>query len=215
MTKPKRYTIKPTRLSGAIDWTVAEVAMGTVGIGGVIHLAHYVIESLKTRGDIVEFGCYRGVTGAYLSRMSNRRVWLFDSFEGLPEQSVKDIGTRLPAGKFKTSITTVKANFARILARKPRIVKSWYNDLKPSQLPRRISFAHLDSDYYESVLQSLRLVYPKMSVGAYCLIHDYNCDFIHGVKLAVDEFMSDKPEKVVVLTDPHNSPSSYCMFQKQ
>lgn len=55
----------------------------------------------KTRaffGDVVEFGCYVGTTSVFLAKTlekwgSSKTLWLYDSFEGLPEKSVKDINS--------------------------------------------------------------------------------------------------------------------------
>ena len=47
-------------------------------------------------GSIVEMGCWKGGCGAFMAHCtkkngSNRPVWLFDSFEGLPEPSTEDV----------------------------------------------------------------------------------------------------------------------------
>ena len=47
------------------------------------------ILSSNISGDVVEFGCYVGTTSVYLAeklQSSNRTLWLYDSFEGLPEK---------------------------------------------------------------------------------------------------------------------------------
>jgi O-methyltransferase len=74
-----------------------------------------------------------------------------------------------------------------------------------AQLPSRIAFAHLDGDLYESILTSLTHVYPRLSQGAICLIDDYadpacpGWNGLPGVKVACDEYLRDKPERVSVL----------------
>ena len=73
-------------------------------------------------------------------------------------------------------------------------------------MPKKISFAHLDGDFYSSILESLIYVYPNLSKGAIVIIDDYCDPKIHdvnnilpGVKKACDEFFEDKKEKVGVL----------------
>lgn len=88
----------------------------------------------------------------------------------------------------------------------PKIHEGWFADILPTQLPDKISFAHLDGDFYSSILESLIYVYPRLSKGAVVVIDDY-CDpkqldannILPGVKKACDEFFKDKKEKVSVL----------------
>lgn len=71
----------------------------------------------------------------------------------------------------------------------------------------KYSFAYLDGDLYDSILISLKHVYPRLTKGAICLIDDYNDPSINpvgwnklpGVKKACDEYLSNKPEKVTLL----------------
>ena len=51
------------------------------------------IDKEEIEGDLVEMGCWSGGCGAFMSwcsKESNRKIWLFDSFEGLPELSEED-----------------------------------------------------------------------------------------------------------------------------
>jgi O-methyltransferase len=74
-------------------------------------------------------------------------------------------------------------------------------------LPKRICFAHLDGHLYDSIMVSLKYVCPRLSSGAICLIDDY-CDtsinpggwnHLPGVKKACEEFLSDKPKRIVYI----------------
>ena len=46
-------------------------------------------------GDVVEFGCYRGETSVLLaealSNTPDKWLWLYDSFEGLPQKQKEDV----------------------------------------------------------------------------------------------------------------------------
>ena len=57
----------------------------------------YIIKAatscLETRGDFVELGCYKGDTSLLLAEIlkdSEKKLWIYDSFEGLPEKSSSD-----------------------------------------------------------------------------------------------------------------------------
>jgi O-methyltransferase len=75
-------------------------------------------------------------------------------------------------------------------------VQCWFSRVHRTQLPDEICFAHLDGDLYTSIRDSLKVVYPRLVPGAACIIDDYGWDGLTGVKVAVDEYMADKPEKV-------------------
>jgi O-methyltransferase len=57
-------------------------------------LIEYLHQSLPVEGDVCEFGVAQGAISAVLAheiKNTNKNIWLFDSFEGLPEPSEKDI----------------------------------------------------------------------------------------------------------------------------
>ena len=63
-------------------------------------------ECLKTSGDFVELGCYRGDTSLMLAEILKglgKKLWIYDSFEGLPEKSSEDnspLGDNFKKGNF-------------------------------------------------------------------------------------------------------------------
>lgn len=155
--------------------------------------------SLSVAGDFVEMGCFRGDTSILLAEIlrdeeaaRGKSLWLYDSFAGLPDKSAADqsaLGEAFQAGALTASQREVKARFLRANLKVPHIVKAWFVDLKPDDLPPKIAFAFLDSDLYDSVKTSLALVAPKMSSGGLMLVHDYQNPALPGVTLAVDEFI--------------------------
>lgn len=181
-----------------------EMAVGIVDSqmldpGRVINIAHYALQCSALPGDMVEFGCYAGRTAAVLAHVVDKPLWLYDSFEGLPERAAQDAGA---AGNFQRgSLKLEKAEaevferFEKHKLRKPNVYKGWFSAVMPGDLPERICFAHLDGDFYDSIRDSLRLVYPRLVPGAACIIDDYGWSGLPGVQAAVDEFMADKPEK--------------------
>ena len=119
-----------------------------------------------------------------------KKLWIYDSFEGLPEKSVFDesvLGEDFKRGELFVSKREVKERFLRAGLPVPRIVKGWFCDLGESDLPSLISFAFLDGDFYESIRDSLRLVGPRMSEGGVIVVHDYSNPALPGVRKAVEE----------------------------
>ena len=149
--------------------------------------------ALLIDGDFVEFGCYKGDTSLLLAevlRKSGKRLWIYDSFEGLPEKSLMDesvLGKDFKGGELYVTKREVKERFLRAGLLVPVIKKAWFKDLSSDDLPEQIAFAFLDGDFYESIKDSLKLVMPKMVSGGVLVVHDYTNLALPGVRKAVDE----------------------------
>jgi hypothetical protein len=156
-------------------------------------------------GDIVEFGCYRGRTsmmlaGAlqemgkkydYSDRMhgiTERRLWLFDSFEGFPKTShaIDAASPHIRAGVWFAGAPAggtpdeVRALCAQYIApERILVIAGWYKDTL-HQLPPGQKFAvvHVDCDYYESTFQVLDHLFGNdmMSDGCTVLFDDWYCN---------------------------------------
>lgn len=155
-------------------------------------------ECLKLSGDFVEMGCYKGDTSLLLAEVlkgQNKKLWIYDSFEGLPEKRVEDesvLGVEFKKGELPVTKREVKERFLRAGMRIPVIKKGWFGELKSEDLPKIISFAFLDGDFYESIRDSLRMVGDRVCNGGVILVHDYYNEKLPGVKRAVDRWMTGK-----------------------
>lgn len=145
-------------------------------------------------GDVVEFGCYVGTTSVYLARAlqtTRKKLYLYDSFAGLPNKRSEDIS---PAGEqFKTGeLLATKKELIRNLKQAnvpmPVITKGWFSDVTHDQVPLEISFAFLDGDYYDSILDPLRLIWSRLSPGAIIVIDDYANEALPGAAKAVEDW---------------------------
>ena len=120
---------------------------------------------------------------------SEKRLWIYDSFEGLPEKKEADksvLGESFKGGELAVTKREVKGRFLRAGLPVPVIKKGWFADLTEVDLPERIAFAFLDGDFYESIRDSLKLVEPRMSGGGVVVVHDYSNPALPGVKKAVE-----------------------------
>ncbi len=80
-------------------------------------------------------------------------------------------------------------NFKKAGLPLPKIKKAWFSELTPADLPDKIAFAFLDGDYYESIMDSLRLIWSKLSEGAVVIVDDYANEALPGAAKAVDEWL--------------------------
>ena len=173
------------------------------------------LEQLKVPGDAVEFGCYRGDTSLILQRelekaqkesndedLRAKRLWLYDSFEGLPARTKEDAsvaGDAFQAGELKVSKNEVILRFKKAGLFVPRVRKGFFEELNPEKdLPEKISFAFLDGDLYQSIKTSLMLVTPRMVEDGVILVHDYNNPELPGAARAVDEWLAAHKKRLAV-----------------
>ena len=174
-------------------------------------------ECLAVEGDLVELGCYKGDTSLLLAEVlrdfntklvekpvekSVKKLWIYDSFEGLPEKSVADesaLGRDFKDGELLVTKREVKERFLRAGLSVPIIKKAWFKNLDGADFPNKIAFAFLDGDFYESIKDSIKLVAPKMSDGGVMVVHDYTNPALPGVKRAVDEWMQGKSHQFEVV----------------
>ena len=159
---------------------------------------------LKRAGDFVEMGCYKGDTSLLLAdilRGTDKLLYIYDSFEGLPEKSEQDesvAGENFKGGELYVTKREVKERFLRANLPVPVIKKAWFNELTDADLPEKIAFAFLDGDFYESIKDSLKLLEGKMAEGGIIVVHDYNNPALPGVARAVDEWLKDKKFETIV-----------------
>lgn len=171
-----------------------------LGFDRAINIAHLVLQTEMHPGAIVELGTAQGATARLMTALSRRPVFVYDSFEGLPDfpgsEGVCALWTR---GTFTFPVDELLQGFARHGLRPPTIWKGWFADIPPERLPQEISFAHIDGDLYQSTLDALHKVYDRMTPGGVVVLDDYGWDQTPGVARACREFFADKPEVVTPL----------------
>jgi O-methyltransferase len=139
-------------------------------------------------GDVIETGVWRGGASIYARAVlkawdvSDRQVWVADSFEGLPPRDLVNypadhtaFGLDPIAKLLAVSVEQVQANFERLhlLDDQVRFVKGWFKDTLPGLSAERWAVLRLDGDFYESTIQALDSLYPNLSPGGWVIIDDY------------------------------------------
>ncbi len=172
---------------GGKDWPLTGHTM--IGWHRLTNIQNCIETILKDdiEGDLIETGVWRGgatilMRGALkIYRDSKRRVFVADSFEGLPAPNVTDYpedkGMDLDRQKFlAVSLEDVKENFRRygLLDDKVIFLKGWFKDTLPKAPMDKISLLRLDGDLYESTMDALKNLYPKLSIGGFVIIDDFN-----------------------------------------
>lgn len=170
-----------------LDWPAeAETMIGMQRLESLQHCVETVLTD-DIPGDLIECGVWRGgacilmraVLAAYGD--DTRSVWLADSFQGVPRsdpanyKADKGIRADFAAGILGVSEAEVKANFERygLLDDRVRFLPGWFKDTLQDAPIERIAVLRLDGDLYESTIQALDALYPRLSPGGYCIVDDY------------------------------------------
>ena len=174
------------RLNG-YDWPARAKTM--VGLHRLNHVESCIYDIIKenVEGDFVETGIWRGgvimLMKAILEefQITNRKIWAFDSFEGLPKPDLQNYPQDSKSNLHKmhilnASLQEVKDNFKRYDISTDQVVfkKGWFKDTLPKNDIKSISFLRLDGDLYESTMLALEHLYPKLSKKGFIIIDDYN-----------------------------------------
>ncbi|MBI4122967.1 MAG: class I SAM-dependent methyltransferase [Parcubacteria group bacterium] len=167
------------------------------------------IEKRKIAGAFVECGVWKGGAAAVMASVAGpkRQIWLFDSFEGLPEPTLHDgarakeyasnrtSGTLASIGKCVGPLEDVRRLFFRVL-RLPgntiHIEQGWFQETLPAAREKvgPIALLRMDADWYESTKCILENLFDNVVQGGYVIIDDYYC--WEGCKKAVDEFLAKR-----------------------
>jgi len=154
-------------------------------------------------GDYAEVGVFKGATAkAICEAKENKHLRLFDTFEGLPQISKTD--SKFKTKMFRSNYRKVKEKLSKY--QKVFIYKGLFPETGISIQDKKFAFVHLDVDIYQSTKDCLEFFYNKMSKNGIIISHDYHAQ---GVKKAFDEFLKNKPEKVIELL------MSQCMIIKR
>lgn len=168
-------------------------------------------------GDLVECGVYAGSQVAIMAKAimneavyapgtnrldlrDSKRVHLFDSFEGIPEPSERDIEYKtagLRKGAASCTLEGVKSNMAQWGIPEELLVyhPGWFKDtvppyrgmpmVGPAPAHHNIAVLRLDADLYESTMICLEHFYHLISPGGFLIVDDYA---LSGARQAVNDY---------------------------
>ncbi len=150
-------------------------------------------------GDLIETGAWRGGTAIFMRALlkaygvTDRKVWVADSFEGLPDPKNESDGWDLSHVDYlKVSLEQVQANFAKfeLLDEQVEFLKGWFSDTLPEAPIEKLAILRLDGDMYSSTMDALQNLYHKVSPGGYVIIDDYYS--WPACRRAVTDFLTER-----------------------
>jgi O-methyltransferase len=169
-------------------------------------LTRQLQRTLPLSGDVVECGCFRGMSSyllcSYLRhhdpRFSGSGYHIFDSFQGLAEPTSDDdipedhtnhihLVRMTSAGAFAAPQVTVQKNLSAFpdIAFHAGWIPLTFRDLPE----RQYRFVHVDVDLYDPTWDCLEYFYPRLANGGVLVSDDYGWP---GAKKAIDEFCAER-----------------------
>jgi hypothetical protein len=164
-----------------------------------------LVEDIIARGipgDLIEAGAWRGGATIFMravleaNGVTDRTVWVADSFEGMPppnpEEYPADEGLDLSGiDDLAVSHEEVASNFERygLLDEQVRFLKGWFKDTLPTAPIEQLAVFRVDADLYESTMDAMVPLYPKVASGGYVIVDDYK--LIPACRQAVDDYRAE------------------------
>jgi O-methyltransferase len=157
----------------------------------------------KIPGDLMEAGVWRGGAAIFMRGVlaanndRTRKVWVADSFEGLPPPKVEiyaadagDIHHTYRA--LAVPLETVRANFERfgLLDEQVEFHRGYFSDNLHLCPVKQIALLRLDADMYESTIVALRVLWDKISPGGYVIVDDYG--YAAACRQAIADFERER-----------------------
>lgn len=193
---------RESRYLGQIWPTKAHTMVGMPRLDNVQYCVEEVLRH-NVPGDLVETGVWRGGVTILMRGLlkahgaSDRKVWVADSFDGLPKANRSRFPKEsdLDLDKFaelSVPLDEVRRNFEayQLLDDQVCFLKGWFRDTLPGAPIEKVAVMHLDGDLYESTRDALVNLYDKLSPGGFVIVDDYK--LLECCTAAVEDFRTER-----------------------
>lgn len=138
-------------------------------------------------GAAAELGVYRGFFARCINLlMPERRLYLFDSFEGFSEDACAS--ESFQAAHRNTAVEKVLS----VMPHPESVtVKPGFFPESLGGLEERFCLVSLDVDFYQTTLDGLRYFWPRLEQGGYLMLHDWGSPKLPGVRQAVLDYEAE------------------------
>lgn len=180
-----KYVSPEKRIEG-LDWPAhAKTMIGYKRLTNIENCINTIKED-RIDGDLIETGVWRGGAAIFMKAVLNelkiyvKMLWLADSFQGLPKPKGKyplDKLSNLHKQRIlKVSKEEVEENFKLydLLDDQVKFIEGWFDETLPKAPIEKLSLLRLDGDLYESTIIALESLYPKLAIGGFVIIDDFN-----------------------------------------
>jgi tetratricopeptide (TPR) repeat protein len=159
------------------------------------------IRDKNVPGDIVEFGIYQGWWINFLYKTTeelelNRRVYGFDSFEGLSDPHPEHDQAFWKKGQYACSLEQVSINTQAALRPRLKLVKGFFKkSLRSAEalVAEKFAYVRIDCDIYLPALDCLHYLGPRLADGAILVFDDWPHVRGYGEQRAFEEWLPTVP----------------------
>lgn len=149
-------------------------------------------------GDVAEVGVYKGGTAKLISlALQEKQIHLFDTFSGMPPTDPEKDPYHHEGNFSDTSLGEVKKHLAD--CHNVHFYPGLFPDTATPVAKKSFCFVHIDVDIYKSGMCCCEFFYPRMEPGGIMVFDDYGFKSTPGLKMAVDEYFSDKSSVAIYL----------------
>jgi len=165
---------------------------------GTLLLAFEQISKDGITGSLAECGVYKGSLSKFIHKMlPDRRLFLFDTFEGFDRRDSESHDDERFRDTSEQSVLRHIGNTDNVIIR-----KGYFPETAVGLERERFAFVMIDFDKYEPTLAALKIFYPLINRGGFVFVHDYSSpESDWACSRALNEFLSDKLEKPVLIPD--------------
>ena len=164
---------------------------------------NYILKN-DVEGSFAELGVYRGNSAVilkYYTQKSNRRLYLYDTFDGFCEKDLKGIDKNKKKALMDTSLDRVKKKVGDAEYR----IGYFPETIQEKDKEEQFAFVSLDCDLYAPTKAGLEFFFPRLSKGGMIICHDYSSGVWNGVTKAVDEFCQKNNACAMLMPDRDGS----------
>ena len=169
---------------------------------------HSIANSIKhIPGDIAECGVYIGESSFLMldaMKDTDKKIFGFDSFEGLSQPGKFDKVTNKHSFKWEQSDLSVPEQMARNNLKpfegRYAIYKGWIPERFHEVEDKEFCLVHIDVDLYQPTLKSIEFFWEKLNTGGALVCDDYGSEACPGARKAMDEFFNERKLSVIHLT---------------
>ncbi len=167
------------------------------------------IRERNVAGNVAEAGVYQGGFAAYINKLfPNRKLYLFDTFEGFNEQdSAIELKNGFSGASQDWGETSEEIVLSKMIRPENCIIKKGFfpetaADIKKDET---FCFVSLDMDLYQPIYEGLKFFYPRLSKGGYIFVHDCRNLGYLGSRQALLDFCEEMSVGYVLLQDEWGS----------
>jgi len=180
-------------------------------------------------GDIVEFGCYTGISTSKLSiaaSLLQKKLFVFDSFKGLPDPNEYGTGYQknyYHEGSYSSTLNRVVSTVTKFgMINNVSFSEGWFKDtLNTAGMQiEKIAYCFIDVDLTKSFIECIEYVLPRLQTNGIIFSHEaddeeYKKIFEQYGLFNKEEWYFERIKKITKLSDGESPYTNTCFFVKK